>query len=128
MTARKPRAPADLRERGRAFWRQTLADFDLSEVETELLRECCRLLDECEALRRSVDTEGTTVKGSTGQVRVHPALGELRQHRLALGRLLAQMNLPDVDDTSLRSPRQVRATKAAQARWTAHNAQRRANG
>ena len=53
-----------------------------------LLRECCRLLDECESLRASVDEDGTTVKGSAGQVRVHPALGELRQHRLALGRLL----------------------------------------
>jgi len=53
---------------------------------------------------RSVDQEGTTVLGSTGQVRVHPAFGELRQYRLALGRLLAQLNLPDVDETSLRTP------------------------
>jgi hypothetical protein len=93
----------------------------LSEVELELLRECCRLLDECESLRASVQSEGTTVAGSTGQVRVHPALGELRQHRLVVGRLLAQLALPDVDDTSLRSPAQTRAAKAAATRWRSHN-------
>jgi hypothetical protein len=111
-----------------AFWRHTIKAFELSEVETELLRECCRLLDECESLRDSVDTEGTTVKGSTGQVRVHPALGELRQHRLALGKLLAQLALPDVDETTLRTPTQARASRAAQTRWRAHNAMRQASG
>ena len=55
----------------------------LSEAEIELLRECCRLLDECESLPGTVDADGTTVAGSAGQPRVHPALGELRQHRLA---------------------------------------------
>ena len=119
--AAKPTPPKDFGTRGRGFWRRTLATFDLSEVELELLRECCRLLDECESLRTSVDQEGTTVLGSTGQVRVHPALGELRQHRLALGRLLAQLALPDVDESALRTPGQIRATRAAQARWRAHN-------
>jgi len=118
--------PKDLGARGRAFWRRTLDEFELSEVEVELLRECCRLLDECESMRASVEHDGTTVKGSTGQVRVHPALGELRQHRLALGRLLAQIALPDVDEQTLRSPTQARASKAAQARWASHNARRAA--
>ncbi len=76
----------------------------------------------------SVDKEGTTVLGSTGQVRVHPALGELRQHRLAPGRLLAQLGLPDADDASLKSPSHTRASKAAQTRWRAHNTQKAANG
>ncbi len=90
----------------------------------ELLRECCRLLDECESLRTAVERDGTTVKGSTGQPRVHPALGELRQHRLALGKLLAQIALPDVDNATLRSPVQARASRAAQSRWATHNARR----
>lgn len=127
-TPRKPAPPKDLAARGRAFWRQTLAIFDLSEVEMQLLRECCRLLDECESLREAVNRDGTTVTGSTGQVRVHPALGELRQHRLALGRLLAQMALPDVDDTTLKTPTQARARKAAQTRWAAHNERRQSHG
>lgn len=126
-TDRKPAPPRDLGVRGKAFWRHTMKIYELSEVEMELLRECCRLLDECESLRNSVDQEGTTVKGSTGQIRVHPALGELRAHRLALGKLLAQLDLPDVDESALKSPTQARASKAAQTRWRAHNT-RRANG
>ncbi len=128
MSTRKPSAPRDLAARGRAFWRQTVAVFELSEVELLLLRECCRLVDECEGLRKSLDDDGTTVKGSTGQVRVHPALGELRQHRLALGKLLAQLALPDVDDGALKTPAQARASRAAQTRWANRDAQRAANG
>lgn len=110
-------AEPSLAVRGRTFWRSTVASFELSDVELELLRECCRLLDECESLGTAVDTEGITVVGSTGQTRVHPALGELRQHRLALGKLLAQLSLPDVDDESLLSPTQARGRRAAQSRW-----------
>lgn len=127
-TPRKPTPPKDLATRGRAFWSQTLDVFDLSEVEVQLLMECCRLLDECESLREAVDREGTTVLGSTGQVRVHPALGELRQHRLALGRLLAQLDLPDLDGGALKTPTQARGSKAAQARWAAHSARRSSGG
>ncbi len=121
-TTLKPAAPADLGARGSRFWRSTVAVFELSEVELELLKECARLLDECEALRKAVDRGGVTVVGSTGQPRVHPALGELRQHRLALGKLLAQLALPDVADETLGTPAHARAKKASQARWAAHNA------
>lgn len=120
MTTTRPKTatpPRDLAPRGRRFWRSAVAAFQLSEVEFELLRECCRLLDECEALRASVDSEGVTVAGSAGQPRVHPALGELRQHRLALGKLLAQLALPDEEGEALASPLQARGRRGAQARW-----------
>ena len=109
--------PTDLAARGCALWRLTVRDFELSEVELQLLGECCRLLDEFESLRRAVERDGATVAGSTGQPRVHPAIGELRQHRLALGRLLAQLALPDAADDRLASSVQVRGRKAAQSRW-----------
>ena len=119
---RKPAPPADLGGRGRKFWTATHAHFELSGVEMELLVECCRLLDECEALRHAVDRDGTTVIGSTGQTRVNPALGELRANRLALGRLLAQLALPDADGQHLASPRSAAARQAAEARWKGHEA------
>jgi hypothetical protein len=124
---RKPSPPPDLDDRGRGFWRSTVRVFELSDVELELLRECCRLLDECESLRASVDVDGTTVAGSTGQTRVHPALGELRQHRLALGKLLAQLSLPDAAGDALPSPLQARGKRAADTRW-AHEREMRARG
>jgi len=115
--SKAPAVPHRLGARGRAFWRQAVAGYELSDTERELLAECCRLLDECEALRAAVDADGATVPGSSGQPRVHPALGELRQHRLALGKLLAQLALPDVDESTLPSPVQVRGRRGAAARW-----------
>jgi hypothetical protein len=91
--------------------------FELSDVELQLLIECCRLLDECEGLIRVLERDGETIQGSTGQTRMHPALGELRQHRLALGRLLAQLSLPDEDGEMLPTPVQARARRAAASRW-----------
>ncbi len=117
MSDRKPAAPADLGGRGRRFWRATVGDYELTASEMELLAECCRLMDETEALRLVVDDQGTTVTGSAGQTRVHPALGELRQHRLAMGKLLAQLALPNEDGTTVASPLQARARRAAESRW-----------
>ncbi|GAA0986855.1 hypothetical protein ENKNEFLB_01946 [Nocardioides aquaticus] len=125
-----PEAPEtpDFGPRGAAFWGETTTLYELSETETELLRECCRLLDECESLCQALAEQGVTVPGSQGQTRVHPAIGELRQHRLALGRLLGQLSLPDVSEDALKTPAQVRASKAAQSRWRSHNERRAANG
>jgi len=38
-------------------------------------------------------------------------------HRLAFGKLLAQLALPEVEDERLLSPAQSRGRKAAQTRW-----------
>ena len=50
-------------------------------------------------------------------------MGELSQHRLALGKLLAQIALPDADETALKTPAQARASRAAQTRMRTHNRQ-----
>ena len=118
MTAEMP--PADLADRGRRFWSTTVATDELTDTALSLLVEVCRLMDEAEALRQAVAEQGMTVLGSAGQRRVHPALGELRQHRLALGRLLSQLALPDEDGESLPTPLQARGRQAASKRWAGH--------
>ena len=105
--------------RGQAFHDKITAAFVLSEAESQLFAEVCRVLDEIDGLNAAVKRDGITVGGSTGQIRVHPALGEVRQHRLALGRLLAQLSLPDEDGSILSSAVTARARKAAQSRWKA---------
>jgi hypothetical protein len=112
--------PSGLAARGQAFWAHATDVYELSRSELELLTEACRLMDECESLRQAVADDGTTVAGSTGQPRVHPAVGELRQHRLALGRLLSQLALPDEEDDALPTPLQARGRAAATKRWAGH--------
>jgi hypothetical protein len=116
MTA-KSTAPKDLEARGRRFWRTVTTSWTLEADELELLTEVCRTLDICERLQALLVAEGLTVPGSTGQPRVHPAAGELRSSRQVLGRLLAQLELPDLEGESLPSPATARARKAARSRW-----------
>jgi hypothetical protein len=111
--------------RGQAFYSNTTANFELSPAELELLFEACRTLDDLESLNNALESDGVTVKGSTGQTRVHPALGEIRQHRLALGRLLSQLELPEPDGETLPTFKQAQARRAgksgARARWGVMN-------
>ncbi len=116
MTA--ARAPRDLKRRGAAFWRTVVGGFELTESETQLLHEACRTLDEIDALRDVIAAEGSTVKGSTGQPRAHPAYNELRSHRAMLSRLLVQLALPDDAGGVMPTPASSRAAKAAHARWS----------
>ncbi|WP_127501951.1 P27 family phage terminase small subunit [Actinoplanes solisilvae] len=115
----RPPAPPDLGERGREFWDRVIVTWELTVAEVELLAEACRCLDELDALRRLVADDGVRVTGSTGQMRVHPALAQSRATRQLFGRLLAQLELPDEDGSSIPSLVQARARKAAHARWAA---------
>jgi P27 family predicted phage terminase small subunit len=114
MTAR---APTGLGTRGKRVWRRLHEHYEFSPAEVELVVEVCRTVDTLEQLAEVVAADGTTSVGSKGQKVAHPALQELRQQRIALGRLLAQLAVEDVDGRALPSPQTLRARKAATARW-----------
>lgn len=116
----KPRTPAGLATRGRKFWRTTVADYELSAAEIELLTEACRTLDTLDVLDAACRTLGATVLGSAGQPVGNPALAEARGQRLVLHRLVAALSLPDPELDSLPTTTSIRATTAAAARWAGH--------
>lgn len=115
-----PSAPPGLGDRGRRFWRSTLADFELSDAEREILAEACRTLDDLDRLADVVAEHGTMVTGSQGQPVLNPALTEARGQRLALHRLVAALQLPDADDAPIPTAVQMRGKRAAQSRWRGH--------
>lgn len=57
------------------------------------------------------------VEGIRGQPKVSGLFAEARAHRLLLGKLLGQLALPDENEDKGKSPAQLRAQRAAQARW-----------
>ena len=93
MALKAPGAPSGLRRSGRALWRAVMSDFDLDEHETTILREACRTADSLDDLQALIDFEGLMAQTSQGP-RVHPALVEARQQRLAFARLLTALRIP----------------------------------
>jgi hypothetical protein len=55
---------------------------------------------------------GHLVSGSRGQQVVNPSVAEVRQGRLALGKLLGQLDLPESTKDAVRGARH-----AAESRW-----------
>lgn len=120
-TASTPRPPSGLGTRGRKFWRDTVRLYDFDTAEQQLLVEVCRTLDRLDALEAVVAQDGPTITGSMGQTIVHPAIGEARQQRVVLARLVAALELPTEDGpTSTLSMTNAsdKARHAAQARWS----------
>lgn len=118
--ANKPRPPRDLRDSGAEFWRATYAAYELDARDVPVLHEVCRVLDEIDCLAAAVAATGVLSTGSAGQVVEHPALAGLRAHRTVLDRLLVRLGLPSSEGVAPSSAQQLRAQKAAAARWRGH--------
>jgi hypothetical protein len=92
----------------------------LTAAEVEMLGQACRTADELDRLERAVRVlPELTTTGSTGQLKPHPLLAEVRAHRLLLERLTTALCLPDEDEEvgGLR-PGQKHGRRAINARWS----------
>ncbi len=117
-TTTKLRTPAKLAPEGRKLWTAVTADFDLTATELVLLEAAARQADDVATLEAGL-RDGFTVAGSKGQPRLSAAVTEVRQGRLALARLIAELRLPAEGEDVGVNPTKARA---ASTRW---NAQRR---
>lgn len=113
--------PSSLRRRGKALWKSVQealpADWVLDEREAELLTLAAHQADDLDRLEAVIKKVGVEALGSAGQPVVHPAVAEARQARLAIGRLLGQLSLPDEEEEP-RTEASKRAQKAANVRWS----------
>src|SRR5215204_1495068 len=92
------RPPSGLRAAGRRLWVAVVGAYMLTPAELEMLGQACRTRDELDRLERAVRAlPELTTTGSTGQLKPHPLLEEVRRHRLLLERLTSALNLPDDD-------------------------------
>lgn len=110
--------PTRLSASARALWTGVTARWELRPDEMRILEDACReatLVDKIEAALKAADL---VTDGSTGQVRAHPLLSEVRQHRVAMTSLLARLALPDDEaDGRQDAARSEHARSAAIARW-----------
>lgn len=91
------RAPSGLGAAGKRLWDAVTQEFDLAEQELALLEQAARTRDVIATLDGVVKRDGPLSASSQG-VRIHPAIAEARQQRLALARLLATLDVPALEE------------------------------
>jgi hypothetical protein len=128
-----PKAPPHLGARGRALWRDVLAERDLDAAGRVMLHEVCRMADRLEQLdvllRGDVsawavisDEYGAGGKRTT-KVVLDDALGEARQQAATLRQLLATLKLGNAVErpTERGSLDQLASRRAARRADPAHS-------
>lgn len=118
--AERPRAPRGLGAEGRRFWRSLVADYEFTAGELVLLEKAARTLDDVARIEGELAGAPLTVAGSTGQVRPHPLLAELRGMRALFASLLRSLALDHGEDETPRGrplTNSERGRMAARARW-----------
>jgi hypothetical protein len=101
------RVPAGLKAAGKKLWASSTEEFELAQHELALLEEACRIRDYIRDLDKAVKDDGLMISSSQGS-RLHPAIAESRQQRMALARMLVTLQIPALDD-DLPSAGKVRA-------------------
>lgn len=104
MSSQAPQPPAELRRSGRNLWLAVNGEYELEEHERGLLMEMCRTVDMLDRLAALVEAEGEMVTGADGGRKMHPALVEARQLRIAYARLAAALRLPAGEEGEQRRP------------------------
>ena len=80
----------------------------VSEREEALLDLAARQARDIGALEADISTRGYLVSGSRGQKVLNSSIAQLRQSRLALGKLLGQLDLPESTRDAVRGARRPR--------------------
>ena len=124
------KAPEGLAAAGRRLWRAITGDLadglELDARELAVLDAACRQADVVASLERAVKRDGLMIRGASKQRRLNAAVAEIRQGRLAVGRLLGQLDLAGESVPSTAASE--RARRAANTRWAAHHARRESRG
>ena len=88
-----PEPPAHLSASARRWWQTTVETYELEEHHLRLLQLVCEAWDRSQMARELLDREGLTVPGREGGTRPHPAVAIERDARLAVARLVRELDL-----------------------------------
>ena len=122
MSADLPPPPPHLSLSTRQWWLTTVKTYVLQEHHLRLLEAACDAWDRMVQARAALLKDGLTVPGPDGSVRVHPCVAIERDARLAVARLIRELDLdtePPVPErygpAALLSNRGAHAQKAARS-------------
>jgi P27 family predicted phage terminase small subunit len=85
--------PAHLSPSARQWWETTVEAYVLHEHHLRLLQLACEAWDRAQEARERLNREGLIVQGAEGGLKAHPAVGIERDARLAVARLVRELDL-----------------------------------
>jgi P27 family predicted phage terminase small subunit len=85
--------PAHLSPSAQDWWRSCVDRYVLEEHHLRLLRLCCEAWDRAQEAREQLRREGLTVPTRDGGLRSHPCVAIERDARLAVARLVRELDL-----------------------------------
>ena len=85
--------PPHLSPSARQWWQATVEMYVLQDHHLRLLRLTCEAWDRSQQAREVLDREGLTVRGAEGGLKTHPAVAIERDSRLAVARLVRELDL-----------------------------------
>ena len=88
-----PPPPAHLSPSAQDWWRSCVDRYVLEEHHLRLLRLCCEAWDRAQEAREQLRREGLTVPTRDGGLRSHPCVAIERDARLAVARLVRELDL-----------------------------------
>lgn len=97
--------PPDLGPAGVETWESVARCFRLEDHEAKILHEAAHTADLIAELAADVEREGRTAVTASGSPKLHPAVTEVRQQRIALGKLIASLRLPEAPGSGGRPQR-----------------------
>jgi P27 family predicted phage terminase small subunit len=88
-----PEPPAHLSPSARQWWQTAVEIYVFQEHHLRLLQLLCEAWDRAQSARAQLDAEGLMVPGREGGLRPHPCIAIERDSRLAVARLLRELDL-----------------------------------
>ena len=88
-----PPPPAHLSASAAQWWTSVVERYVLEEHHLRLLQLCCEAWDRSQMARKQLAKDGLTVPHGDGGVRTHPCVAIERDSRLAVARLVRELDL-----------------------------------
>jgi P27 family predicted phage terminase small subunit len=121
ITADSPQPPPHLSPSAVHWWRSTVDRYVLEEHHLRLLQLACEAWDEAQNAREQLQKEGLTIAGREGGARPHPCVAIERDARLAVARLVRELDLDTEPPASDRvGPPALFSNRGRHARKTSH--------
>src|SRR5947209_18082856 len=105
IKAAVPKAPEHLHPETRAWFEETIRDYELESHHVRLLSLACEAWDRGVTARQEIDRHGLTVEDRFGFPRARPEVAIERDARIAFARLCRELDLDaEPPPTSARPP------------------------